>query len=418
MNRFSVWPASSPSYFKIIIIRKPPRNSGRTSMPKDTKGKSAVRGSEAADSPKQTNTKPYQKRSAPSTSNGGSSSSSTKSKPQQPNKKQRFEKPQSSGTSSGLPGASKIKASIRQTKRLLAKPNLAPGTKIEAERRLKSLEADLEIVSRKQAEKSRASRYHRIKFVERQKLVRRIARCKRNLARLESGKAAQDSDSDGDASDDDEGYKQQRIKESKMSEGELEKLLKSLRELLQYVVQYPADLRYVALFPNAEEGPSPPDAKEKDKSRQNAFQHLQRVKKAMKDGEISNEPEVELNSKDRSLKKLATSSGTSRAGAELSDKPKSSKAGRTSASTKMPVTRRWTKKSRARTQEVSKVTTFSHRIPTTRTSLMRNKSRLLSIIHFCHSRSALRAWSVLHVSNARNETVQPAITGSDVPAAP
>lgn len=297
-------------------------------MPKDTKGKAAVRGSEAADSPKRTNTKPYQKRSAPSTSNGGSSSSTT-SKPQHPNKKQRFEKLQSSGTSSGLPGASKIKASIRQTKRLLAKPNLAPGTKIEAERRLKSLEADLEIASRKQVEKSRASRYHRIKFVERQKLVRRIARCKRNLARLESGKAAQDSDSDGDASDDDEGYKQQRIKESKMSKGELDKLLKSLRELLQYVVQYPADLRYVALFPNAEEGPSPPDAQEKDKSRQNAFKHLQRIKKAMKEGEISNEPEVELNSKDRSLKKLANASSngsTSRVAAETGDKPKSSKA--------------------------------------------------------------------------------------------
>ncbi|EST06373.1 rRNA-processing protein EFG1 [Kalmanozyma brasiliensis GHG001] len=296
-------------------------------MPKDTKGKAAILGAEASDSPKRTNTKPYQKRSAPSTSNGASSS---KPKSQAPNKKQLFEKSASSGPSSGLPGASKIKSSIRQTKRLLAKPNLAPGTKIEAERRLKSLEADLEVASHKQVEKSRATRYHRIKFVERQKLVRRIARCKRNLARLESGKAAQESDSEGEGSDDDEGYKSQRVKESKMSKGELEKLLKSLRELLQYVVQYPAELRYVALFPNADEGPVVPDAKEKDKSRQSAYQHLQRVRKAMKGGEISNEPEVELNSKDLSLKKLANGSTTKPAetgGTQKTDK-KSGKGGK------------------------------------------------------------------------------------------
>lgn len=290
-------------------------------MPKDTKGKGAVGGAEATDSPKRTNAKPYQKRST--TFNG----SSSKPNSQPPNKKQRFEKPASSGPSSGLPGASKIKSSIRQTKRLLAKPNLAPGTKIEAERRLKSLEADLEVASHKHVEKSRATRYHRIKFVERQKLVRRIARCKRNLARLESGKTGQESDSEGEGSDDDEGYKSQRAKESKMSKGELEKLLKSLRELLQYVVQYPAELRYVALFPNADEGPVAPDAKEKDKSRQNAYQHLQRVRKAIKEGEIGDEPEVELKSKDRSLKRLLGSSnnGSASKATETSSKQKADK---------------------------------------------------------------------------------------------
>ncbi|KIS71105.1 uncharacterized protein UMAG_01016 [Mycosarcoma maydis] len=275
-------------------------------MPKESKGKSAVRGESSIDSPSRTGAKPYNKRSAPTTSNGPSSKS------QHTSKKPRFEKPNPSGSSSSLPGASKIKASIRQTKRLLAKPNLAPGTKIEAERRLKSLESDLEVASRKQVEKSRASRYHRVKFVERQKLVRRIARCKRNLARLNSDKAAQDLDSEGEASDDDdEGYGNQRLKESKMSKEELTKMLRWLRELLQYVMQYPADLRYVALFPTAEEGPSPPDAKEKDKSRQMAYQHLERVKKAIDDGQISEEVEVELSSKHRTLKKLATSTGGS-----------------------------------------------------------------------------------------------------------
>ena len=289
-------------------------------MPKQSKGKDAIQGTDAAHSPAHKSTKPNKKRSAPSTSRDRSSSSSSapRSTSQQPNKKPRFEKPASS---SGLPGASKIKASIRQTNRLLAKPNLAPGTKIEAERRLKALQADLEVASRKQVEKSRASRYHRVKFVERQKLVRRIARCKRNLARLDAGDSAHGSDSEAAASDDgdddgDEGYAMQRAKESTMSKEELVKLLSTLRELLQYVVQYPADVRYVALFPNGAQGPIPPDAHEKDKSRQMAFQHLQSVRKAIKDGQISDEPEVELSSKDRSLKKLVSPSSTNQAGTE------------------------------------------------------------------------------------------------------
>ncbi|KAJ1032532.1 hypothetical protein NDA16_000555 [Ustilago loliicola] len=287
-------------------------------MPKDNKGKAAVRGDDpsTSDSNPRTAGKPYQKRSVPS----------SKGKPQHPSKKQHFEKPPpSSSSSSGLPGASKIKSSIRQTKRLLAKPNLAPGTKIEAERRLKSLEADLEAVSRKQVEKSRASRYHRVKFVERQKLVRRIARCKRNLARLDSGKSRDDSDSEAGSDDDEE----QRVKESKMDKAELIEMLRWLRELLHYVVQYPADLRYVALFPNAEEGPAPPDAKEKDKSRQKAFEHLQRVNKAMKDGELSTEPEVELSRKDRPRTKLASSSSTANGGKKTAEIKSDKKAGKT-----------------------------------------------------------------------------------------
>lgn len=285
-------------------------------MPKDNKGKSAVRGGEEAstsDSTSRTASKPYQKRSAPS---------SSKAKSQHPAKNPRFDKPPQVSSSSGLPGASKIKSSIRQTKRLLSKPNLAPGTKIEAERRLKSLEADLEAVSRKQVEKHRASRYHKVKFVERQKLVRQIARCKRNLARLESGKSKDDSDSDAGSDDDEE----QRVKESKMNKSELDEMLGWLRELLHYVVQYPVDLRYVALFPNKAAGPAPPDAKEQDKSGQKAYEHLVRVKKAMQDGKLSGEPEVELSSKDRPRTKLASASSSRVNGGKNSVEQKGAKA--------------------------------------------------------------------------------------------
>ncbi|KAI3480641.1 hypothetical protein L1887_57118 [Cichorium endivia] len=283
-------------------------------MAKDGKGKAAVRsgGADAThtDSPLRS-TQSKRKRPAPSTltSNGASSS---KSKPQHAHKKPRNDRPQASA-SSGLPGASKLKSSIRQTKRLLAKPNLAPGTKIEAERRLRALEADLEVQSRRQVEKSRASRYHRIKFVERQKLVRRIARCKRNLDVLESGDSLrEDSDSDSDAED------QARVKKqaSKMSRSDLVDSLKELRELLHYVIQYPPDLRYVALFPNADSGPVPPNANEDDKSRQKAYVHLETVRKAIESQQLSSEPEVELASKDGPRSKLVRA--TAQAGASTS----------------------------------------------------------------------------------------------------
>ncbi|SNX82397.1 related to rRNA-processing protein EFG1 [Melanopsichium pennsylvanicum] len=265
--------------------------------------------------PKRVNTRPYKNRpkaSADSSSTApvpaSASASNTESPKNEPSKKkQQYEK--SASSLPGVPGASKIKSSIRQTKRLLAKDNLAPGTKIEAERRLKSLEADLEVATKKQMEKSRASKYHQVKFVERQKLVRRIARCKRNLGRLESGKMKAETDSeDGDSDnddDDDQEFKVQRVIESKMSAEQLTQLLKQLRQLLQYVVQYPAELRYVALFPHGEQGPKIPDAKESDKSRQKAYEHLVRVQKAMDSGELSGEPEEELSSQDRPRTKLA-----------------------------------------------------------------------------------------------------------------
>lgn len=283
-------------------------------MAKDGKGKAAVRGAENAptDSPSRKDDAKRKRPAASGSKPSTSSSSSSRSHSQRANKKQRFDKPQQQkapGSASSVPGASKLKSSIRQTKRLLAKDNLAPGTRIEAERRLKSLESDLELSSRKNVEKSRASRYHRVKFVERQKLVRRIARCKRNLARLDkpdAEEAADDSDSDSEGES--EG--------TQLSKGELLDQLKWLRQLLQYVVQYPADLRYVALFPNAEEGPVAPNAKEEDKSRKKAYEHLERVKKAIKDGELGQEPEVELSSKDRPRTKLASSSSNSRAAVE------------------------------------------------------------------------------------------------------
>ncbi|KAG9079204.1 18S rRNA maturation protein [Ceratobasidium sp. UAMH 11750] len=59
------------------------------------------------------------------------------------------------------PGVQKLKSSLRQTRRLLAKDDLAPDVRIQTERRLKSLEADLAKAETRRKERSMAVRYHK-----------------------------------------------------------------------------------------------------------------------------------------------------------------------------------------------------------------------------------------------------------------
>ena len=81
----------------------------------------------------------------------------------------------------GVPGVQKIKAALRQAQRLLAKvsamfvwlfsgtsdkfqDNLAANLRVETERRLKALEADLQAAELTKKERTLAMRYHKIKF--------------------------------------------------------------------------------------------------------------------------------------------------------------------------------------------------------------------------------------------------------------
>jgi hypothetical protein len=113
------------------------------------------------------------------------------------------------------PGVSKLKAQLRQTRRLLAKvspspkrmsafpvptlqDDLAADVRVETERRLKSLQNDLEKAEVANKEKALAVRYHKVKFfgqftsdlithddlkrpieTERQKLIRKISQVKK-----------------------------------------------------------------------------------------------------------------------------------------------------------------------------------------------------------------------------------------------
>jgi hypothetical protein len=62
------------------------------------------------------------------------------------------------------PGVSKLKASLRQTKRLLSRDDIKPDVRIQTERRLKSLEADLARAQTAAKERQYATKYHMVKF--------------------------------------------------------------------------------------------------------------------------------------------------------------------------------------------------------------------------------------------------------------
>ncbi|KAI0030872.1 hypothetical protein K488DRAFT_79392 [Vararia minispora EC-137] len=188
------------------------------------------------------------------------------------------------------PGVSKLKAALRQTRRLLARENLAADVRVETERRLRALEGDLQVAEAANKERAMAERYHKHRFFDRQKLVRRIKRVKRQLA--EEGLAKKDRK-------------------------RLEKELFTLRVDVNYIIHWPKTERYVSLFPPevrqnaAGEAPMPvpPPAdgvpvSETDRRREEVRGW---VRERMASGEIAAEPEIEQ---------------ATRPGAETANRPK------------------------------------------------------------------------------------------------
>ncbi|GAA96066.1 uncharacterized protein L969DRAFT_87218 [Mixia osmundae IAM 14324] len=140
-----------------------------------------------------------------------------------PQLRQQSHRPANASTTAEMPtGVSKLKSSLRSVKRLLNKEDLAPNVKVENERRLVALEAQLAEAQRNETERNNASRYHKVKFFERQKLTRRI---KQSLTAVER------------ATDDDERATAQA-------------LLDQYRVDLNYVLHFPKDQKYIGLFPN------------------------------------------------------------------------------------------------------------------------------------------------------------------------
>lgn len=167
-----------------------------------------------------------------------------------------------------LPGVQKIKSSLRQTRRLLAKESLAADVRVETERRLKALEADLARAETARKERTYAMKYHKVKFFERQKLVRRIKQVKRDLTSAQG-------------------------KEQTKLEGELE----SLRVDLNYILHYPKTRKYISLFPPERRQIDTVSTTSDDNDQRISVRAL--IQDQMQRGEISRQPENELESGSR-----------------------------------------------------------------------------------------------------------------------
>ncbi|KAI0090807.1 hypothetical protein BDY19DRAFT_887116 [Irpex rosettiformis] len=213
--------------------------------------------------------------------------SSSKSHPHQKHHKKHGSKPKrprSNEEVSGntLPGVQKIKAALRQTKRLLAKEKLAADVRVVTERKQRALEADLAKAERARKERALAQKYHMIKFfgmfsfviffLERQKTVRRLKQVKNRL----------------EGCTDKEEHKK------------LEKEIFNIRVDLNYINHYPKLNKYIALYPpeiRQQQGNNGKSKEPEDVDLPTAETDRQRVelqeqiRERMRNGELSMEPE-------------------------------------------------------------------------------------------------------------------------------
>ncbi|KAH9925699.1 hypothetical protein B0H21DRAFT_764282 [Amylocystis lapponica] len=215
------------------------------------------------------------KNAEPSTSTASSSrthptNSSSRPTHKKPTHKQRNPSQDDAG-SLVVPGVQKLKAALRQTRRLLAKDNLAADVRRVTERRERALEADLAQAEQARTERAMAARYHMVKFFERQKVMRRLQQTKRQLAQAGSDNKARRT---------------------------LEERLAALRIDLNYIIHYPKTKKYISLFPpEARRGAAsnPELAKEDAGSGTAAEREALRlqIRERMFSGELSAEPELD-----------------------------------------------------------------------------------------------------------------------------
>ncbi|KIP09059.1 hypothetical protein PHLGIDRAFT_44323, partial [Phlebiopsis gigantea 11061_1 CR5-6] len=211
------------------------------------------------------------------------------------------------------PGVQKTKAALRQTRRLLAKDKLAADVRVATERRLKALEADLAQAERARKERTLATRYHKHKFIERQKVTRKVIQTKREL------EACTD----------------------KKRKKKLEKALYELRVDLNYILvrqvdprpasadvnlaayfsqHYPKLRKYISLFPPEIRQKDDADGKSKEMEEQvnervktdaQREEIRQQIRSQMEREELSSQPELE----ERRSRKAALDFGESDTGA-------------------------------------------------------------------------------------------------------
>ncbi|TPX74677.1 hypothetical protein CcCBS67573_g04060 [Chytriomyces confervae] len=183
--------------------------------------------------------------------------------------------PKGKGTD-GEGGISGIRKRLRDTERLLKRPNLQATAKQDLERRVKALNTELMLKQREANETEIMNKYKYIKHVERKKVLRKITKLEKSLA-------PPTDDSDDAPLDKDE----KELLESELAEQ---------RVNLAYIEFFPRDMKYVSLFPTTATPAETETSKSNSKKRKAASSDslsaddlrasiLKRVGDAVKSGE-------------------------------------------------------------------------------------------------------------------------------------
>ncbi|KAK0195982.1 hypothetical protein F5146DRAFT_1027973 [Armillaria mellea] len=196
------------------------------------------------------------------------------------------------GGQSGTPGVQKIKSSLRQTRRLLAKDNLAADVRVTTERRLKALEVELAEAEQIRKERILGMRYHGVKFFERQKVLRKVKQTKKKLSSTPQN--------------------ERKAVESSLFDARID---------LNYILHYPKTQKYISLFPpeirHPETQSNSTDSSETNAQRQ---QIKDQIRQQMLDGELPHEPELHLSTvTDTLTKKRVTKPSKSTSSVPVAD---------------------------------------------------------------------------------------------------
>lgn len=152
-------------------------------------------------------------------------------------------------------GTSKLKKKIRDIERFIAKKrdSLPADVLLENERALETLKVELKNAENVQRVKKLSKKYHMIRFFEKKKAMRRYKKTKKEYDELVSSDA---------------------------EKKEIKKLRKKLTHAetdLLYVVNFPRDVKYVALFPNEND-----DEGELDENKKRGAQQTSEIRNALK----------------------------------------------------------------------------------------------------------------------------------------
>lgn len=161
-------------------------------------------------------------------------------------------------------GAGKIKKKVRDIERLLKRDNIPAPVRVENERALKALKFELENANLNNKAKIIATRYHRVRFFEKKKALRRYTKDKKSLDELEKKM--------NETSEDEE------IKNLKKEIKKQKRVLRHSEIDLLYIVNFPQLEKYISLYASENESKEELNEKAK-KGAQKTAERSQEIKK-------------------------------------------------------------------------------------------------------------------------------------------